>query len=373
MRKKKMLVTVLLWSMVMAGCSPADREPGQLTGVDMRTDADSGNAEEGSAGADTAPGASQGDTHMDIPEGQIPEQSFGITLDGWGEVTFASFRPEQDTFQKDGVWMYGDARFMLLQDGKAVYVFPEVYRDNGMSGQQFGQVISVAFRDYNEDGRTDVLLILEYAGVQGIDVGTAWREVRIYAREEDGKAFYPDSVVSEYVNRNTMWGDPVTMEDVVGELEDYAGWYSAATDISAWEVERFAGSIRKEILSGDFEGLAQKIAFPIVIDGRAYANKEEFLSADFVAAPDGAFLESMEQAPTQNLFCNWQGMMMGNGEVWFAGVPDGGTGTQLKVIAINGISGSRDISSRTDRIIIVSLSSKKNSTKRYGFLSGHRV
>ncbi len=308
-----------------------------------------GNA--GGNAADAAGESFQDGAYMTVPEGQILEQSFEVTLDGWGEVTFASFWPEQDVFQKNGIWMYGDARFMLLKDGKAVYTFPEMSEDNGMMGQRFGQVISAAFRDYNEDGRKDVLLILEYAGVQGIDIGTAWREVRVYTQEEGEKDFCLDSIVSEYITRNTnaAWGEAITMEDVVQALEEYAGWYSAVTDISAWEVERFAASIRKEILSGDFKSLAQKIAFPIVIDGSLYTNREEFLSADFVKEPDKAFLETIEQASTQNLFCNWQGIMLGNGEVWFAEVSDAtdsSAPSKLRIIAFNGISGQQD--SRAD-------------------------
>ncbi len=48
--RKKMLITVLLWSMVMTGCSLSEGDRGQQADVDARTDADSGNAEEGNAG-----------------------------------------------------------------------------------------------------------------------------------------------------------------------------------------------------------------------------------------------------------------------------------------------------------------------------------
>lgn len=345
------MVLCFLAVWMLAGCGsrePAeDIQAGQLSGESIGP----GEGQEGSnlAGIQGNGGAmsdpSQEEQYMEIPEGQILDQSFEITLDGWGKVTFASFEPEQDTFQKDGVWMYGDARFMLLKDGKAVYAFPEIFESNGMRDQQFSQVCSAAFRDYNEDGRPDVLLILEYAGVQGIDIGTTWMEVRAYTQKEGEKAFYPDSVVAEYVNRNAVWGEPVTMEGVVKSLAEYAGQYSMITALSAWEVERFAGSIREEILSGDFESLSRKIAFPIVIGGRTYANKEEFLAADFVSAPDGAFLDAIKLAPVQNLFCNWQGVMLGNGQVWFAEAADnGGSGvsTELQIIAINGISGEEE-------------------------------
>lgn len=355
--KTALLSMAAVW--MLGGCGRLKiwdaREPAQLSGENMgMADGQDGGGQSGDQSGD-GPKDGQGNegtgtdtgngTYMDIPQGQIHEQSFDVTLDGWGEVTFAAFEPEQDMFQKNGIWVYGDARFMLLKDGKAVYVFPGMFEDNGMSGQQFGQVVSVSFRDYNEDGRKDVLLVLEYAGVQGIDIGTAWMEVRAYTQEEGEKDFHLDSVVSEYVNRNvgTAWGEPITMDNVVQSLEKYADWYGEAAAANAWEVERFAGRIRREILSGDFESLAQSIAFPLVIDGNVYADKEEFLAADFVADPDKAFLEAVEQAPTQNLFHNWQGIMLGDGEVWFAGVPDntGNSAVPLRIIAINGISGAQ--------------------------------
>ncbi|MCM1215287.1 MAG: YARHG domain-containing protein [Lachnospiraceae bacterium] len=224
--KLKTVLCLLATVSALAGCS--SREPAedlqavQLSGENIASE------DHQAAGApagmqENADAASSDGVSMDIPEGQIAEQSFPVDLEEWGEVTFASFWPEQDMFQKDGIWMYGDARFMLLKDGEAAYISPEQFEDNGMRGQQFGQVVSVAFCDYNEDGRTDVLLILEYAGVQGIDIGTSWMEVRAYARKEGEKAFALDSAAAEYVNRNISWGDSMTMEDVMRSLEGYAG------------------------------------------------------------------------------------------------------------------------------------------------------
>lgn len=193
------------------GLQSGEESVAQVRGQEESNAADS----QGSAGDSAVSGVvkepSQSDLPVNIPAGQITEQSFEVALDGWGDVTFASFEPEQ---------------------------------------------------------------------------------------------------------------------------------YSVVTDISAWEVERFAESVRQDILSGDFEALSQKINFPITIDRNVYSGKEAFLSADFVKNPNKAFLETIEQSATANLFCNWQGMMLGNGEVWFAEVSGAGSNTSqgLRVIAINGIS-----------------------------------
>lgn len=271
----------------------------------------------------------------EIPEGQILDQSFEVELDGWGQVTFASFEPEEYTFLKGDMWMYGDARFMLLEGDRVVYRFPGLFEDDAMAGQQFGQVVSVAFKDYNEDGRKDVLLILEYAGVQGASIDQPWREGRAYTQEEGEKEFHVDRLLSEQLR---YYAD--NMEQMYQGIEDYGKGYSVCTDLGTWEVERFAKRIKKQILAGDFESLAEEISYPVTVDGLEYADREAFLAADFIREPNPAFLSAIEETPDENLFCNWRGIMLGNGEVWFGEVTDSDTSASegLRITAINGIT-----------------------------------
>lgn len=291
-------------------------------------------------------GQQEGELYMDIPEGQIQEQSFEVTLDGWGEVTFASFEPEHDTFTQNSIVLYGDARFMLLKDEKVVYVFPEVYLNNGMTGQKYEKVLAVSFKDYDEDGRQDILLLVEYGGVQGIDIGEVWTEARIYTQDEGEREFHLHRSLMYAINSEANYNG-ATMEDVYRVIGEYAGRYSIASDRSAWEIERFAADIRKALFSGDFETLSEKISYPITIDEVVYRNSEEFLSADFIGNPSETFLENIrKEADTDTgLFCNWQGFMLGKGEVWFADLfsSDGySTWADLKIITINGISKEPD-------------------------------
>lgn len=279
-----------------------------------------------------------------IPEGQISEQSFEVELDGWGKVTFAAFEPEE--VSASGIWAYGDARFMLLKDDRVLYTFPGYYSnpatgtENVMSGQKFGQVLSVAFKDYNEDGRKDILLILEYAGVQGIDIGQTWREARAYTQEEGEKEFHVDKPLTEqlrYYSEN--------MEQVYEGMEAYSKGYAVCTDLGAWEVERFAKRVRKQVLAGDYEGIAEELAYPVVIDGVSFADKAAFLAADFVKNPNPAFADAIEQETGELLFCSWQGIMLGNGgeNLWFAEMKNGdGSSQGLKITGINGITANTE-------------------------------
>lgn len=58
---------------------------------------------------------------------QIDEQTFKVVLDGWGEVSFASFAPS-DTQSGEG-----DVEFKLLKEGAVVYELPGYTEDNLMS------------------------------------------------------------------------------------------------------------------------------------------------------------------------------------------------------------------------------------------------
>ncbi len=265
---------------------------------------------------------------------QIAEQSFPVTLDGWGEVIFASFAPIGDRKDEAGQVCFGDVRFALLKEGKQVYVFPGENEENVFYGQQFGQVLSVAFRDYNEDGRTDILVLLEYAGVQGPNIDVPARTVRAYTQEEGKTEFFYDQALSEYLKDYTD-----SMEEVSRGLESYAGIYAVATDKSAWEVERFARKVKRQIMAGDFEGLCESIAFPVTIDGTVYQDKEAILGADFIDNRNPAFLEAVWTEPCGNMFVNYQGIAMGDGCVWISEILDENMVSQgLKVYGINGLS-----------------------------------
>lgn len=283
---------------------------------------DSG-AEPGSAGGSEA-----------LAGGQILDQSFPVTLDGWGGVVFAPFAPGDLMEDENGHVCFGDVRFALFQDGKTVAVLPGENEENIFYGQQFKEVLAVAFQDYNEDGRTDILVLLEYAGVQGANIDVPVRMVRAYAQEEGSKDFYLDRPVSEYLG---SYAD--SMEQVYEGLDTYAGIYAVATDKSAWEVERFARKVKRQILARDFRGLCEEIAFPITVDGTVYQDREAFLGADFIQDPNPAFLDALQKEPCGNMFVNYQGIAMGEGAVWIGEILDDNLVSQgLKVYGMNGLS-----------------------------------
>ena len=126
-------------------------------------------------------------------EGQIMDQSFETELDGFGKVVFASFEPIDYISENPeyGTTMFGDVRFKLLspENGEEIFEFPGETDDNILIGfTQFREVLSVAFKDYNEDGRKDILILSEYLNPQG----EPYRKARAYTQKNGEKEFTID-------------------------------------------------------------------------------------------------------------------------------------------------------------------------------------
>ena len=119
--------------------------------------------------------------------------------------------------------------------------------------------------------------------------------------------------------------------------EDY---YIIATGVTAGvtseEVEQFAEEIKNDILKRDWDALSEKISYPIAINGTTVTNREDFLKLDIDGKLNQEFVEAIRAETCRKMFCNWQGVRMGDaGQIWFGNV-DNGTGTsELSIIGIN--------------------------------------
>lgn len=144
--------------------------------------------------------------------------------------------------------------------------------------------------------------------------------------------------VSENISANgpeTLGTDPTqqVQEETQETEEDY---YRVATSLPASEVERFASDVRNDILLRDWESLSQKIAYPITINKTAIPDKETFLELDMDGLLNSEFLKAIEEESCRRMFCNWQGISMGNaGQIWIAQILTGSGEGELKIIAIN--------------------------------------
>lgn len=128
----------------------------------------------------------------------IAEQSFDVALNQWGETRFVSYAPSGDE-------NFEDVSFLLEKEGEVVYRFPYYYENNNTADDigLFDSVEAVGFRDMNQDGLQDVIVIINYvtgAGLQGMEPRSA---VRIFMAEEDGFFIATD-----------------LMDDIAGNMEE---------------------------------------------------------------------------------------------------------------------------------------------------------
>ena len=115
--------------------------------------------------------------------------------------------------------------------------------------------------------------------------------------------------------------------------EDY---YSVCTNYSKSEVEQFAKEVREFILAEDWERLSEYVVYPITMAGVTYEDSTSFLAAPFEAHLDEDSIEAIRNESCTDMFCNYAGIMMGNGEVWIGEVlNEDHSSAGLHVIGLN--------------------------------------
>ena len=110
--------------------------------------------------------------------------------------------------------------------------------------------------------------------------------------------------------------------------------YSICTSLSAADVEAFASSAKAALLKSDWNTIASMCSYPITIDGTSYADENSLKKASITLSDTS--ISDLTAESCQNMFCNADGIMLGNGEVWISEVLDSQMNSEgLKIIAIN--------------------------------------
>lgn len=118
------------------------------------------------------------------PRGElITEQTFDLNLEPMGEVTFASYLPD------DCENPLADVVFLIEKDGEVLSQLPGVSEDN-VNTEMFCQVEAVNFSDYNYDGCDDIIIIISYYFGAGPQVATPHSTIRYYTGSEMGAFTY---------------------------------------------------------------------------------------------------------------------------------------------------------------------------------------
>ena len=97
-------------------------------------------------------------------------------------------------------------------------------------------------------------------------------------------------------------------------------------------VELFVDKFKKAVISKDKDIVASMIKYPVEAN---FQDKKVIISnaKEFIKLYDDVFngdlVNKIASFPTSNMFANYQGVMLGNGEVWF-----GRDGNNIKIVAV---------------------------------------
>ena len=129
--------------------------------------------------------------------------------------------------------------------------------------------------------------------------------------------------------------DTTTQESPSNVSED-ENYYEVCTGYGKTEVEAYAKDIKNAIMNRDWDLVADEISYPIRMGDKEYTNAKDWKQAPFDELFTADFYQTLEAEGCENMFCNYQGIMLGNGQVWIGEVLDkNGENGKLKVIAVN--------------------------------------
>lgn len=111
------------------------------------------------------------------------DQSFQVSLSPVGNVIFAPYEPNTEKIP------LADVPFSIIKDGWEITRLYGVYNENIRETDVFNEIEAVAFADYDEDGITDIIMILNYSPVS--DAAVSYSEIRVYKGEYEDY-FYGD-------------------------------------------------------------------------------------------------------------------------------------------------------------------------------------
>lgn len=253
---KKLVLKIALMGMLLGtiGCGRESDKEEQTNGMNQTVEEQNGNSLD-SQTAETEKVTLIADAELLAELGVlIKEQTFDVTLNDWGEVTFASFARENSSYQTDG--MNPDVRFCLVKNEEVLYEMPG-YNAEHTNTDMFLAVSAVAFKDYNEDGLLDVITICEYETMSG----EGYQVARVYFQLENQQGFEEDSQLTEYLSEQhctdsiaaimstkESYGDDFS--SVNGQWGTYDQLYIIAENKEIWTEElEFANDVYQYVVA----------------------------------------------------------------------------------------------------------------------------
>jgi hypothetical protein len=151
---------------------------------------------------------------------------------------------------------------------------------------------------------------------------------------EDNTLTITDCYPSGEIETVYVWGPSPDMKTVTDPDR-----YASVTAMDKRQVETVVGfNVRTAYLSENWYAMAEMIRYPITINGTELADADAFLGYMIDKTISESDRNAMMEEDFLDMFVNYQGIMMGNGEIWLSD-PTYGTNAEpvLEIIAINGI------------------------------------
>ena len=231
----------------------------------------------------------------------IKDQTFDVTLEPLGSVTFASYEPDPAENPLT------DVLFEIKKAGKPAYILDGVCEGNLRSNETFHKEEEVSFPDYNNDGCNDIIIICSYSPASGPETGSVGSEVRIYSGKTDG-SFTLEKELSE--NANSALAEK-TVRSVLGFLG--AGKSGAQDSVSGWKQAYI--SLLQSQDSGQWHGYNLIYINDDAIPELVEIGIDEATGCNIVSFADGAVNETQlsrlyfSYIERGNLLCNSEGNM----------------------------------------------------------------
>ena len=296
--KKSVLALILTLALALALCA-CGKAPAAETAVP----------------AETAAPASESQTAQDAPapaqeDGQNPVMNFvGI---------YNADANTQALVEAEGM---DGAKITVTWAGS-----PWFHTEKVMSGSFDAETLTMEFRGvtltettYNSDGSVSEENVSQTNGI-----GRA-----VFNAADNTLAITEDGVETVYA-----WGPAADMKTVT-DPEHYA----AVTAMDKAQIETVvAFNVRAAYLREDWFALADMIRYPITVNGTELADADAFLGYMMDKTVSESDREAMLAEEGLDMFVNYQGIMMGDGEIWLSD-PNFGTDAEpvLEIIAVNGI------------------------------------
>ena len=156
----------------------------------------------------------------------------------------------------------------------------------------------------------------------------------------------PASHIETMNMEDTLPAGTIPTETTLQDPEESqnADYYSVCTNYSKSEVEQFAKEVREFIIAEDWERLSEYVVYPITMAGVTYEDSTSFLATPFEVHLDEDSIEAIRNESCIDMFCNYAGIMMGNGEVWIGEVlNEDYSSAGLHVIGLNILKVTEDV------------------------------